>query len=65
MVKQYFLKVSGRTGEKTDELVFSTREQGKTIIRSSVERAFETAIEIQQTEGYVSGPKKIGGFGFS
>lgn len=61
----YSLKTSGRTGEKTDELVFSTREQGKTVTRSSVERAFETAIEIQQAEGYVSGPKKIGGFGAS
>ena len=61
----YSLKTSGRTGEKTAELVFSTREQGKTVTRSSVERAFETAIEIQQAEGYVSGPKKIGGFGAS
>ena len=46
-------------------MVFSTREQGKTITRSSVERAFETTIEIQQAEGCVSGPKKIGGFGAS
>lgn len=61
----YSLKTSGITGEKTEELVFSTREKGKTVTRSSVERAFETAIEIQQAEGYVSGPKKIGGFGAS
>lgn len=61
----YSLKTSGITGEKTEELVFSTREKGKTVTRSSVERAFETALEIQQGEGYVSGPKKIGGFGAS
>ena len=61
----YSLKTSGITGEKTEELVFSTREKEKTVTRSSVERAFETALEIQQGEGYVSGPKKIGGFGAS
>lgn len=61
----YSLKTSGITGEKTEELVFSTREKGKTVTRSSVERAFETALEIQKGEGYVSGPKKIGGFGAS
>lgn len=33
----YSLKTSGITGEKTEELVFSTREKGKTVTRSSVE----------------------------
>ena len=61
----YQLKVSSRTGEKTDELVISSREAGKTITRSSVELAFEKAIEEQMSEGYVSGPKKLGGFGSS
>ncbi len=61
----YKLKVSSKTGELTDELIFSTREKGKTITKSSVERAFEKAIAIQSEYGFVPGPKKLGTFGAS
>ena len=61
----YHLKVSSRTGEKTDEMIISSREAGKTITRSSVELAFGKAIGEQKKAGFVSGPKKLGGFGSS
>lgn len=61
----YHLKVSSRTGEKTDEMIISSREAGKTITRSSVELAFKNAMDEQGSVGYVSGPKKLGGFGSS
>ena len=56
----YELKVSSRSGLPTDELVISSRENGKTITRSSVELALERMLEIQQREGYVKGPKAAG-----
>lgn len=62
---KYSIKVSNITGKKTDELVFSTREQGKTVTKSSVERAFEKALKIQRDEGCVSGSKRLGTFGSS
>lgn len=65
IVFTYELKESSRTGKKTDEILFSTREQGKTVTKSSVGRALETALEIQQKEGCVSGSKKLGTFGSS
>ena len=37
----------------------------KTITKATICLAFHTAVEIQKREGYVSGPKKIGGFGAS
>ncbi len=61
----YTVKTSGRTGNLTDEILFSTREQGKTVTISTVELALKNAISIQKSEGYVSGPKRLGGFGSS
>lgn len=61
----YEVKTSAKTGKLTDEILFSTREQGKTVTRSSVELAMKNALEIQKKDGCVSGPKKIGGFGSS
>ena len=61
----YRLKVSSRTGEKTDEMIISRREAGKTITRSSVELAFRKGVEEQKRVGYVSGPKKLQGYGSS
>lgn len=47
-----------------NELKFSTKE--KTVTRATVDRAFQAAREVQEREGCVSGPKKIGGvFGAS
>ncbi len=56
----YDIKKSTRTGEYTDELIFSTREQGKTITRSSVELALKNALALQKQQGCVKGPKTIG-----
>ena len=56
----YEIKKSSRTGDYTDELIFSTREQGTTITRSSVELALKNAVAIQKERGYVKGPKAIG-----
>ena len=61
----YRLKVSSRTGEKTEEMIISSRENGKSITRSSVELAFRKAVEEQDNNGFVLGPKKLGGFGSS
>ena len=61
----YEMKRSRRTGKTTDELIISTKEEGKTITRSTVELALKKALEVQRAEGGVSGPKKIGGFGSS
>ncbi len=61
----YTLKVSDKTGETTDEILFSAREKGKIITRSTVDRAFESTIRIQNEEGFVSEPKKLGTFGAS
>jgi len=56
----YEIKKSSRTGEYTDELLFSTREQGKTVTRSSVELALRDALAVQARDGCVKGPKAIG-----
>ena len=56
----YEIKKSSRTGEYTDELIFSTREQGKTITRSSVELALKGALSVQKEHDCVKGPKAIG-----
>lgn len=61
----YELKVSERTGKIMDEILFSTREQGKSVTKSSVERALEVGLKIQQEEGYVSDSKKLRTFGSS
>ena len=61
----YELKVSERTGQTTNEILFSTRGQGKSVTKSSVERALDVGLKIQQEEGCVSGSKKLGTFGSS
>lgn len=58
----YALK-RGKNGLPTAEIGIDRKE--KTITRATICLAFRTAIEIQKREGYVSGPKKIGGFGAS
>lgn len=44
--------------------MFVNRKE-KSITRSTVTLAFQKALEIQNQEGYVSGPKKLGTFGAS
>lgn len=56
----YSLKISNRTGEPTDELIISSRPDGKTITRSTVELCLERMLEVQEKEGYVKGPKAAG-----
>ena len=56
----YSLKISSRTGETTDELIISTRPDGKSITRSSVELAMTRAVEVQSECGCVKGPKACG-----
>ena len=57
---QYSLKISSRTGETTDELIISTRPDGKNITRSSVELALMNAVAVQEEYGFVKGPKACG-----
>ena len=61
----YRIRTSSRTGHETGELEFSTREQGKTVTRSSVELALSKGMELMESAGCVSGPKKLGVFGAS
>ena len=56
----YSLKVSNRTGLPTDELIISTRENVKTITRSTVELVLKKYLEVQERDGYVKGPKSAG-----
>ena len=58
----YALK-RGKNGLPTAEIEIDRKE--KTITKATICLAFHAAIEIQKREGYVSGPKKIGGFGAS
>lgn len=53
----------GRTGEPLGELIISRRE--KSITRSTILLAYETAQKVTETEGCVKGPKKLGVFGAS
>ena len=55
----YVLK-RGKNGLPTAEIEIDRRE--KTITKATICLAFRTALGIQKREGYVSGPKKIGGF---
>ena len=52
-----------KSGELGNELIISTKE--KTVTKATVKLAYKNAKKVQETEGYVSGPKKIGGFGSS
>ena len=56
----YEVKISSRTGLATDELIISTRTDGKTITRSSVELALERYLAIQEEHGFVKDPKAAG-----
>ena len=58
----YALK-RGKNGLPTAEIEIDRKE--KTITKATICLAFRMALEIQRREGYVSGPKKIGGFGAS
>ena len=58
----YALK-RGKKGLPTAEIEIDRKE--KTITKATICLAFHAAIGIQKREGYVSGPKKIGGFGAS
>ncbi len=62
---KYYLKVSKRTGEVTDELIIDRKENSKSITRSTVEMAFVNALKEQAAAGYVKGPKKLKVFGAS
>ena len=61
----YAIKISNKTGMPTDELVFSRKEQSKTITRSTINMAFENAVAVQKEEGCVKGPKRLKVFGAS
>lgn len=52
-----------KSGKLGNELIISTKE--KTVTKATVELAHRKAKEVQEAEGFVSGPKKIGGFGSS
>ena len=58
----YHQKIS-RTGEPLGELVIDRKE--KTITRNTVLLAYERALELMESEGCVTGPKKLGVFGAS
>ena len=54
---------SNKSGEQLGELVIDRKE--KTITRSTVLMAYQKALEVQKSEGKVTGPKKLGVFGAS
>ena len=58
----YHQKIS-RTGEPLGELMIDRKE--KTITRNTVLLAYQKALEVQASDGCVSGPKKLGVFGAS
>ncbi len=62
---KYKLKESQRTGNVTNELMINRKEHSKTITRSTVELAFVSALQVQATEGYVKGTRKLPCFGRS
>ncbi len=54
---------TGRDGECSGEIVFDRK--AKSVTRETINLAYEKVLEIQEKEGYVSGPKKLGVFGAS
>ena len=52
-----------KQGEMLGEIIFDRKE--KTITRATILLAYQKAVEVQRTEGCVSGPKKLGVFGAS
>ena len=55
----------GRSGDYVGELVVNRKEKSKTITKSTVFLALKKALVLMETEGRVSGPKKLGTFGAS
>ena len=53
----------GKNGVPTSEIIIDRKE--KTITKSTILMAFHKAVELQKQQGYISGPKQIGGFGAS
>lgn len=53
----------GKNGLPTSEIIIDRKE--KTITKSTIFMAFYKAVELQKHQGYISGPKQIGGFGAS
>ena len=62
MKYSYTIK-TGRDGEYSGEIVFDRK--AKRVTRATINMAYQKALEIQEKEGYVSGPKKLGVFGAS
>ena len=54
---------TGLDGEYVGEIIFDRKT--KSVTRSTINMAYQKALEIQEKEGYVSGPKKLGVFGAS
>jgi len=50
---------------KGGELFISRRENSKSLTKSSVLMAFQTGVKLQNQDGYIKGPKKLGTFGAS
>lgn len=55
----------GRNGAYVGEVLISRKERSKSLTRSTINRAFTAAIELQKEHGFVAGPKKLGTFGAS
>lgn len=54
---------TGRNGDFIGEIIFDRK--AKSVTKSTINLAYKKALEIQEKEGYVSGPKKLGVFGAS
>lgn len=54
---------TGRDGDYLGEIIFDRK--AKSVTRATINLAYEKALEIQEKEGYISGPKKLGVFGAS
>lgn len=53
----------GKNGLPTAEIEIDRKE--KTITKATICMAFRKTLELQKQQGYISGPKQIGGFGAS
>lgn len=52
-----------REGEPVGEIVFDRKE--KSVTRATILLAYQRATDVQNSKGYISGPKKLGVFGAS
>ena len=52
-----------KNNERLNEIIISRKE--KTITRATILLAYQNAVEIMNTEGFVKGPKKLNVFGAS